>query len=171
MPLNRVFLYLSLVLIISILRWAIFYSRDKETDDSGNPTLRFIGTQFVMALLGTLVLFVGIYEWLDPINHRYPGNLLILSYLPITISVFIYLFAAYCLRYRVTIMDGLIEIQRWPLPAVTYKVVDIESVQRINRQTLLHFKNMGILRVTPMLSGRKYFMERIEQSRMPGDAS
>lgn len=169
MPSIRFLLFVLTLVVMSILKWAAFYSREKETDESGNPILKFIGCQIVMALLGLFVLGFGIYEWLDPFNHRYSGNIFMLSYIPIAISLFVFLFAGYCWRYRVTLANNNIEIQRWPFRALNYKIDEIQSLQQVNRQTLLHFRNKDFLRVTPMLSGWKFFLQTIEQIRRPND--
>ena len=63
-------------------------ARERESDPSGNPTLRYVAAPYVTLVCAACFLAVAIIQWLDPVNHRYSGNLLLLSYVPAAVGVF-----------------------------------------------------------------------------------
>ena len=147
--------------IFSLAMSLVMRTRSRETDASGNPTLRYLAFPYVMPVLGVICLAVGISQWLDPINHRYSGNLLILSYIPTAIGVGCFFLAVHFWRYRVVLTPSRIEVYRWPLRTTEYKLSDLTSVEEKGQQSILRFSNNRKFIVYPGLSGRQHFLEKL----------
>jgi len=147
--------------LLSFTMWLIMWGREREEDSAGYPTLRYVTPKFVMPIVGLVFLGFGIYEWLDPTNHRYPGNLEILSFTPIVVAILCFLLSIYFGRYRATLRMDLIEVRRWPLTTVEYSLDRLESLEKKGQQVILYFDQGRKLVIYPNLSGRAYFLERV----------
>ncbi|RDS86651.1 hypothetical protein DWU99_05325 [Dyella psychrodurans] len=148
--------------LFSFLMWLAVWGREREEDADGNPTLRYVAPKFLMPIMGLIFLGVGVYEWFEPRNHRYAGNLEILSYTPIAIAILCFVMSTYFSSYRVILRARTIEIRRWPLSTVEYGLDQLQSMEAKGRQMILHFYQGRKLVIYPNLSGREYFIERLK---------
>ena len=147
--------------LLSFTMWLMAWGRRREEDSLGYPTLRYVAPKFVMVIMGLVFLGFGAHEWLDPTNHRYAGNLEILSFTPIVVAILCFLLSIYFGRYRATLRAGVIEVRRWPLNTVEYSLDRLESLEKKGQQVILHFDQGCKLVIYPNLSGRAYFLERV----------
>ncbi|GLQ52631.1 hypothetical protein ACFFJT_20615 [Dyella flava] len=98
--------------LFSFLMWLAVWGRGREEDADGNPTLRYVAAKFLMPIMGLFFLGIGVYEWLDPRNHHYAGNLEILSYTPVVVAILCFVMSIYFTGYRVILRARTIEIRR-----------------------------------------------------------
>ena len=133
-------------------------TRVREADPSGNPVLRYLSAPYIMLCCALIFLSVGIYQWLDPINHRYSGNLLILSYIPTAAGLFSIGMAVYFFTYRATLRKTAIEVSRWPFGTTQFILNNLESVERKNQSTVLRFAGGKKFVVHGIYSGRSHFL-------------
>jgi len=152
-------------LVLSLLFSLAIRVRNRVIDSNDHPTLRYIAVKFLMSACGLVFFAFGLYQWLEPLNRRYSGNLLILSYIPIALAVLSYFMAAYLSIYRITLLESFIEVRSWPFGSAQYKLSELQSIEEKQGQRtvtfILHFKDGHNLIVYPMLSGVPYFMERL----------
>jgi len=112
---------------------------------------------------GCAVVFltVGIYQWFDPLNHHYSGNLLILSYVPVAVGLFTLGMTAYFLTFNAILGKTAIELYRWPLGHAVFKLNDLQRIETKGQYTVLHFAGNRKFMVYYSYSGRAYFLERL----------
>ena len=149
-----------------VFSWAMslsFWTRKREIDAKGNPMLRFLAAPYVMFICGLGFLAVGISQWLDPINHHYSGNLLLLSYIPIVISIAGFCLAAYFWNFRIILREKVIEQRRWPFSPIEYRLDELQQVEKNGQNTLLKFSGGRKLAIYYIMSGREYFLEQVER--------
>ncbi|MDR6843043.1 hypothetical protein [Pseudoxanthomonas sacheonensis] len=113
---------------------------------------------YLMLACALAFLAVAIYQWLDPVNHRYSGNLILLSYIPATIGIFALCMAVYLLTYRATLTPNAIEIYRWPFGHKTYRLSDLERIEIREAGTTLHFRDLRRFTVYHHYSGGAHFL-------------
>lgn len=148
--------------LFSFFMWLAVWGRGREEDRDGNPTLCYVAPTFLMPVMGLFFLGVGVYEWFDPSNHRYPGNLEILSYAPVAVAILCFGTSIYFAGYRVILKARMVEIRRWPLSTVEYSLDRLRSMEAKGQQVILHFDPGYKLVIYPNLSGREYFIEQLK---------
>lgn len=160
---NAILIAAAAGIIFSLLMKLVLWTREREIDESGNPILRYLVPPYEMILIGLIFLTVSIYQWLDPTNHRYSGNLLLLAYIPASVSFACFCMATYFWKFRATLRNNTIEHKHWPFPAKKYKLEELESLETKGKNTLLKFSQNRKFSVNIMLSGREYFVEKIKR--------
>ena len=135
--------------------------RERETDSSNRPILRYLAAPYLMFGCACLFLGIGIYQWFDPFNHRHPGNLFWLSYLPASIGLFATGAALYYLTYRATLTRSTIVLYRWPLGHKTYALKDLERIETGEPNTVLHFTGNRRFTIYYTYSGRAHFLSAL----------
>jgi hypothetical protein len=108
-----------------------------------------------------IFLAVAIYQWLDPVNHLYSGNLLILSYIPAAISIFALGTAVYYFTYRATLSKTTIEVSRWPFGTAQFNLSDLEAIERKGQNTILRFTDGKTFVVYYTYSGSAHFVSEL----------
>jgi len=157
---NTILIVAASGIIFSLLMKLVLWTREREIDESGNPILRYLVLPYEMILIGLIFLTVSIYQWLDPTNHRYSGNLLLLSYIPACVSFVCFCMATYFWKFRVTLRNNTIEHKHWPFPARIYKLEELESLESKGKSTLLKFSQNRKFSIHNIISGREYFVEK-----------
>ena len=114
-------------------------------------------------MFGCALIFLGvaIYQWFDPVNHHYSGNLLILSYIPAAIGIFALGTAAYYFTYRATLRKTVIEVSRWPFGTVRFNLSDLEAVDGDGQNTILRFAGNKKFVVYYTYSGSAHFLSQL----------
>lgn len=133
-------------------------TRAREIDSNGNPVLRYLAAPYMMLGCATTFLAFGVYQWLDPFNHRYSGNLLILSYIPAAVGVFALGTAIYFFTYRATLRETVIEVSRWPFGTTSLNLSDVETVESKGQNTIVRFSGDKKFVVYCTYSGRAHFL-------------
>lgn len=144
-------------LFVSLLR----RSRKQEVDLNGRPALRYFWAPYLLLACSVVWFGFGVYQWFDPVNHRYSGNLLLLSYIPAAIGVLSICLASYLLRYHVVLTDTTIEVYRWPFASQTYRLRDLDGVENKGPNTVLHFSGKKQFVVYAVFSGRDQFLSAL----------
>jgi len=150
-------------LLLSLVMKAMNYTRETEIDGDGNLIVRYLIMPYGIGLAGLLSLAVGVYQWFEPRNHQYPGNLTILSYTPIAISIFCFLYAIFIYKFRATLKNNEIIISRWPFPPVMYNLKECISAESTVQKYVLTFKNTSKFKIYNSISGRKNFIELVNK--------
>jgi len=135
-------------------------TRKRESDPSGNPTLRYLAAPYITLACVACFLAVAIVQWLDPQNHRYSGNLLILSYTPATVGVLAIGLSIYFATFRATLRKTAIEIRRWPLGESRFNLADLERIEApdAHNNTILRFSTGKKFVVYRSYSGHAHFL-------------
>lgn len=105
------------------------WSRKQEVDPGGRPALRYSWTPYPLLAAGAVWFGVAAYQWFDPDNHRYPGNLLLLSCIPAAIGVLSFCLTWHLVRYHVIPTGTAIEVYRWPFAMQTYRLCDLDGIE------------------------------------------
>lgn len=134
----------------------------KEVSAAGYPCMRYATAHFPMLAFGLILVGIGIYEWFDPRNHRYSGNLAILCYAPIGVGVFAFVCAGYFASYLAVLTPKAIKVSRWPFGTSEYSLDKLVSLQEKGQQAILTFSDGRKLAVTYMLSGSRHFVQSVE---------
>ena len=145
------------MLLISLLS----RSRKQEVDLSGRPVLRYFWAPYLLLACGVVWFGIGAYQWFDPDNHRYSGNLLLLSYIPALIGVLSFCLVCYLVRYHVVLTATTIEVYRWPFATQTYRLCDLDRIENKGPNTVLHFLGKKQLVIYAILSGRDKFLSAL----------
>ena len=148
-------------LFFSLFMKAMNHVRESEVDGDGNLIVRYLVMPYGIGIVGFLALLVGVYQWLEPRNHHYSGNLIILSYTPIAISLFCFLYAAFIFKFRATLKNTEVVLYRWPFSSLTYNLKECVSAENIENKYILTFKNNSKLKIYNALSGNKKFIESV----------
>jgi hypothetical protein len=141
------------------------WGRSKEQNRSGHPIMRYATAPFLMFGCGLIFTAIGVYEWFDPLNQHYSGNLAILSYTPIGIGAFCFLSIIYFGGYLAELTPTVIRVMHWPLSTTEYKLDQLVSVEEKGQEVFLHFRDGRKLAITYMLSGSKHFVNCIKDRR------
>ena len=149
----------SFTAVVSVA--AVRHARAKETDPTGGPVLRFLVAPYAMIVCGIAFIAFAVGQWIDPANHQYSGNLLLLSYLPAFLGAASLLFAAHLLSFRATLTTKALELCSWPLGSKTYLLRDLESIEAKGPNTVLHFRSNKRFIVYSMYSGHSYFLSTL----------
>lgn len=131
----------------------------KEVNDAGYPCMRFATAPFFMLVCGVVLAGFGIYEWFDPQNHHYSGNLAIMSYAPIVLGAFSFIVAAYFRSYLAVLTPEAVQVSTWPFGKREYSLERLVSIEQKGQQAFLSFSDGRKLAVTYMLSGSRYFIQ------------
>lgn len=142
---------------VAVLRRA----RAKETDPTGGPVLRYLVAPYAMIVCGIAFSAFAISRWLDPTNHQYTGNLLLLSYVPAILGAASLIFAVHLLSFCATLTTEAIELYSWPLGNKKYLLRDLESIETRDQSTVVHFKHNKRFVVYSMYSGNTYFLSAL----------
>ena len=145
----------------ALLAGLFMRARKRELDPSGRPILRYLAAPYLMLACALAFLTVAIYQWLDPVNHSYSGNLMLLSYLPASAGVFTLCYAGYFLTYRATLTSTAIEIYRWPFGHKTYRLKDLERIENRESGATLHFRDNRHFTVYRHYSGGTHFLSTV----------
>ena len=137
------------------------HGRDRETDPSGRPILRYLAAPYMMSACAVAFISVAAYQWFQPFNHRHPGNLLWLSYLPATIGILAFGFVPYYLSFRATLTRSAIEVYRWPLGHSTYRISDIRTIDEVGRNVVIDFADNRKFKIYYTYSGRFHFIKEL----------
>ena len=151
--------------LMSLLFSVAVWGKSKEQNRSGYPIMRYAAAPFLMFVCGLIFTAFGIYEWLDPFNHRYSGNLAILSNTPICIGAFCFLSVIYFGGYLAVLTPSVIKVMHWPLSTTEYKLDQLVSLEEKGQQVFLHFRDGRTLAVTYILSGSRHFIKCIMDGR------
>jgi hypothetical protein len=116
-----------------------------------------------MIICGMGFLVVGVYQWFDPINHHYSGNLLLLSYIPIAISFVGFFMAAFFWNFRIILRESVIEQRHWPFSPEEFSLDELQQVEERGKTILLKFTGGRKLAIYYGLSGREFFLEQVER--------
>jgi hypothetical protein len=136
-------------------------ARTRETNPSGNPVLRYLAAPYLLMACALAFLAVGIYQWFVPLNHRYSGTLLILSYAPAAIGLFALGMSAYLFTFRATLNKATIEVSRWPIGTTRFSLSDLEAIESKGQNTVLHFSGNRKFVVYPTYSGHADFLSAV----------
>lgn len=148
--------------IVIALAYKLFTrSRAFETDPSGNPMLRYLAAPYVMFVCALIFLAVGIYQWFDPINHRYSGNLLILSYIPALAGILSLGMVVYFFTYKATLRKTANEVSRWPFGTTHFKLSELHTLEINGENTILHFSGNKKYIVYCNYSGHAHFLSAL----------
>jgi len=154
------------IVFASILMWAFQLRREKEVDKAGNPCVCFLGPKFGMLLCGLAALIVGLVELNDPVNYLYSGNLLLLAYIPISISFLIFFLSVYYWNFRIALGKDYITSSAWPFQSKRYNLSEMTSLRenKISKNAsdyILHFSEGQHLNISGLLSGQSYFISAL----------
>lgn len=94
---------------------------------------------------------------------QYSGNLLLLSYIPIAISIAGFCLAVFFWNFRIILRENVIEQRRWPFSPIEYRLDELQNVERKGQNTLLKFSGGRKLAIYHILSGREFFLEQVER--------
>jgi len=139
-------------------------TRPIETDPHGNPMVRYLAAPYLMATYALVFSAVGVYEWFDPLNHHYSGNLLILSYTPIAIGMFVFCVAAYFFNFKATLYQATLEVRRWPFGCTTFELNALETIESKGRGEVLRFSGNKKFVIYKNYSGRDHFLSALSAS-------
>ena len=123
--------------------------------------MRFFGPRFSIPIIGLFVLALGLYELNDPTNYRYSGNLLILAYMPIIIALAIFAVSVFYGTFRVSLRPDAIEKFGWPFRSQRFLLKDFMAIEERGQNVVLTFNDGRELKLSSLLSGRAYFVERL----------
>lgn len=146
------------------------WRRAREIDDFGNPQLRYFGPRYSMPMIACITLAIGIYELNDPINYRYWGNLLILAYTPLALTVFIVIFAVYVSKYRIVLKRDTVEyISTWPSQSGQFSLKTVTGFTKPQgrngkRYAVINFADGREFKINGLLSGQTYFYEKLNEA-------
>jgi hypothetical protein len=162
---RTILLSTAFALFIGLTKSLLLHTRVQETAPSGDPVLRYLAAPYVMLCCALFFVAVGIYQWFDPINHRYSGNLMLLSYIPTALGLCAIGVAGYCFTYRATLRQASIEISCWPFGTTRFNLSDLEAVASKGPNTILHFSRKKKFVVNGMLSGRANFLSTLSANK------
>ncbi len=131
-------------------------------DGSRSPCMRYYGPRFAMPLTGLVFLFIGLIELRNPVDYRYPGNLLLLSYIPIAAATLAFVFSAFFWSYRVSIRGDVIEKVIWPIRTLHLPLKDFVTLKETDKSVVIFFTNQRTLKLKALLSGRPHFIDHIK---------
>ena len=155
------------LVFISILNWAFLLRRDSEIDKDGNPCVRYLGPRFGMPLIGLVAMVVGLVELNDPVNYRYSGNLLMLAYIPLSLSFLIFCSSVYFWNFKITLGEEDITSAFWPFQSKRYKLNNLTSLRenKVGKNSsnyILQFSEGQHLNISGLLSGQSYFISTLK---------
>jgi hypothetical protein len=138
-------------------------ARNRESDPSGNPTLRHLAVPYVMLVCAACFLAVAVVQWFDPVNHRYSGNLLLLSYIPAMLGLLAIAFSIHLATYRATLRKTAIEVRSWPFGEKRFNLADLERIEGPdeNNKTTLRFSGKKKFVVYGSHSGHAHFLSEL----------
>lgn len=141
-------------------------TRKRESDPSGNPTLRYLAAPYITLACAACFLAVAIVQWLDPENHRYPGNLLLLCYTPATVGVLAIGLSVYFATFRATLRKTAIEVRSWPFGERRFSLADLERIEApdAHNNTILRFRTGKKFVVYGNYSGHAHFLTALRAS-------
>jgi hypothetical protein len=151
----------AIALLMAFLGW----TRKREKDPSGRPTLRYLAAPYLMSFCGLIFIAAGIYEWFVPLNHQYPGNLLLLSFLPSSAGVFAFGMAVYFLTFKALLTNQAIELYRWPLGHTSFNLRDLQQIETKGQNTILHFAGGKKFTVYYNYSGATEFLSALRANK------
>ena len=146
---------------IGLFGFLLTWVRPREVDESGNPQLRYVFAPYLMSLCGTALIGVGIYNWIDPLNHQYSGNLLILCYVPVLAGLLSFGVSIYFFTFRVKILESTIHFRRWPFGVTNFNRRDLMKIEQQGNSVVLQFANNRTIAITKMHSGRDHFLSAL----------
>jgi len=157
-------------LVTSLGFYTVMRVRPRETDASGNPVVRFLAAPYIMIFCGLFFLIIGIYQWFSPLNHYFPGNLLIASYIPCMIGFLVLAISVYYFKFRVTLTNDAIEVVRWPFPFIRFALADLMFIDETKQRTTLYFSyDRKFILYSSMYSGYSYFLSRLKTASSKSD--
>lgn len=155
-------------LLMGLFFYLVMWGRPKEKDQSGYPVMRFIAAPYMMLICGLVTTGFGAFQWFEPLNHHYSGNLAILCYAPIALGVLCFVFSLYFASYLALLTPNGITVNQWPFGRTDFSLSQLVSIEEKGKQVFLHFSDGRKLSFTYMLSGSKYFIKCIMDRRMSG---
>lgn len=148
-------------LLFSLSMRLFSHGRDRETDPSGRPILRYLAAPYMMSACAATFIAVSAYQWLDPFNHQHSGNLFWLSYLPATIGILAIGCSLYHLSFRATLTRNAIEVYSWPFGHKTYRLSDLCKIDETGRNVVVHFMDNKCFKIYHTYSGRNHFIKEL----------
>lgn len=143
--------------VVALAGSLFYWRRERELDAWGNPCLRFCGPRFGAPLIGLFFLSLGLKNLSDPFYQRHPEN----SYVEFGFALFGLVAGAIFIMHRVSIRQGVLEHQRWPLPSKRYQLKDLEGIEEGEKGVALLFSGGHVFKINPLLSGQKAFVESV----------
>lgn len=142
-------------------------TRRRESDPSGNPTLRYLAAPYISLACAGCFLAVAIVQWLDPENHRYSGNLLILCYTPGVVGLLSIGLAIYFATFRATLRKTAIEVRGWPFGERRFNLAHLERIEGPDEHnnTTLRFSTKKKFVVYSNYSGQAHFLAALRASQ------
>jgi hypothetical protein len=107
-------------------------------------------------------LIVAVYQWLDPFNHRYSGNIALLSITPGVIGLIALIAAASAFKYTVTLRPNEIVVCEL-LSEKSYPLKNIMRTEKFDNKVTLHFSDGRRLNLYKDLSGYEHFIASLER--------
>ena len=153
------------VVIFGLITWLVAWGRDSERDATGNPMLRYIAGPYIASACAIVFISVGVLEWFVPANHKYTGNLLILSFVPLAVGAFAAVAAAYFFTFRATLSSSTIRVARWPFGIQSLAVQDLEAIESKGANTVLRFTGGRRFVVYYTYSGRAQFLDALRANK------
>jgi hypothetical protein len=151
----------AIALLMAFLGW----TRKSERDPNGRPMLRYLAAPYLMSFCGLMFIATGVYEWFVPLNHSYPGNLLLLSYIPSSVGVFAFGMAVYFLTFKALLINETIELYRWPLGHASFNLRDLQQIETRGQNTVLHFAGGKKFTVYCNYSGATQFLTALRADK------
>lgn len=138
--------------------------RSRAPDPSGHPQLRYLAAPYLMLVCALAFLAAEIYEGFVPLNHRYSGNLLVLSYIPAAIGLLVFGLSAYFFTFCATLRNSSIELYRWPFGVTHFNLAALEATESRGRNTVLRVSGNRKFVVYYTYSGRIHFLSVLHAS-------
>ena len=151
--------------IFGFIVWLVAWVRDSERDVAGNPVLRYVAGPYIASACAVAFISIGIIEWFVPANHKYTGNLLILSFVPLAVGAFAAVAAAYFFTFRATLSSSTIRVARWPFGIQSLAVQDLEAIESKGANTVLRFTGGRRFVVYYTYSGRAQFLDALRANK------
>jgi hypothetical protein len=153
---------LLLVVASSIAMNLMFRVRPREIDSSGAPAVRYLAAPYIAAVFALCMLLFGVYQWLDRASLVNPGDLVLLSFMPLIGSAVLCYTAIYFFTYRLVLRTNTLDVTHWPFGSRELKLNQLLSVEQKRHKTILMFAGGQKLVIYEGISGTEYFVERVK---------
>ena len=147
--------------LLAVVLQLSFYTRDLEVDDNGEPVVKYLFAPWVSTAIAVFMAAVALYQWFDPINHHYRGNLHLLVGLPLGFSAASALFAIHTWSFRVSKKGAVVTLVSWPWSSKTYELAQLIDIAEIGKAVTLEFAEGQRITLSALHSGRKEFVARL----------
>jgi hypothetical protein len=149
---------LIMLIAVSVVFLASLARRSRETDILGHPVLRLWSVCLLGFFCGAFFLYETLINLNDPFHQRHPEN----TAIEVLLLLFGFGVSIWSYFFRITLSKAVIEI-RYPLLARrVYDISSVDSIDSLGRNNdVILLRNGRRIMVTPLLSGRRHFLETL----------